>query len=190
MNSNKKIPTKKSTVQKLAEIMQILEPDIQLNFSKNEDGSDYYGVIRKKLFGGDVLLLGYYGGFETSLFNLVNQHEGNELPDWLEYCIGQNKAEIIYMFETEKPEQSEKIKENIVSSFFFYMWNAWCKEECKKVFGWESEHFWSKWVGQAKDTAWGAAEKFYAELSGTYRVKLVARACEIYDGNARRENNP
>lgn len=25
--------------------------------------------------------------------------------------------------------------ENAVSSFFFYMWNAWSEEECKAVYG-------------------------------------------------------
>ena len=24
--------------------------------------------------------------------------------------------------------------ENAVSSFFYYMWNAWCEEECKVVY--------------------------------------------------------
>lgn len=82
------------------------------------------------------------------------------------------------------PEES---KENIVSSFFFYMWNAWWKEECKIVFGWEYEHFWSKWIHHTKEDTSGAAEKFYADLTTNNRVKLVKRACEVYDGNKRRE---
>ena len=35
--------------------------------------------------------------------------------------------------------------ENAVSSFFYYMWNAWSKEECKIVFGGMYKHFWEKW---------------------------------------------
>lgn len=32
--------------------------------------------------------------------------------------------------------------ENSVSSFFYYMWNAWSKEECEIVFGGMCKHFW------------------------------------------------
>ena len=39
--------------------------------------------------------------------------------------------------------------ENAVSSFFYYMWNAWSKEECKVVFGGMYKHFWEKWNSQA-----------------------------------------
>ena len=35
--------------------------------------------------------------------------------------------------------------ENAVSSFFFYMWNAWSEEECKAVYGNMYPHFWEKW---------------------------------------------
>ncbi|MFS2826827.1 hypothetical protein [Parabacteroides distasonis] len=39
--------------------------------------------------------------------------------------------------------------ENAVSSFFYYMWNAWSKEECKVVFGDMYRHFWDKWSALA-----------------------------------------
>lgn len=35
--------------------------------------------------------------------------------------------------------------ENAVSSFFYYMWNAWCEEECRTVFKEMHPHFWEKW---------------------------------------------
>lgn len=73
-------------------------------------------------------------------------------------------------------------KVNIVSSFFFYMWNTWCKEECQKVFGSMYEHFWSKWCSLATPSASGSSEKFYSALSEYNRRLLVNRACEIYDG--------
>lgn len=72
--------------------------------------------------------------------------------------------------------------ENIVSSFFFYMWNTWCKEECQKVFGSMYEHFWSKWCSLANPSASGSSEKFYSALSEYNRRLLVNRACEVYDG--------
>lgn len=59
--------------------------------------------------------------------------------------------------------------ENAVSSFFYYMWNAWSKEECKAVFGDMYRHFWDKWSALADKSIFGAAERFFAELSETTR---------------------
>lgn len=74
--------------------------------------------------------------------------------------------------------------ENIVSSYFYYMWNAWSKEECRTVFGPMHKHFWEKWCHCANWDLYGAAERFYAELSDSNRHRLVERACELYDGKA------
>lgn len=88
------------------------------------------------------------------------------------------------------PDKESISKENFVSSFFFYMWNSWCREECIVVFGGSYLHFWSKWCGLASPSAKGATELFYAELTTDNRVKLVNRACELYDGRARRKPLP
>lgn len=76
--------------------------------------------------------------------------------------------------------------QNDVTSFMFYMWNRWCKEECMKVFGdgHIGEHIWSKWCGACDKmgSSRGAAEIFYAELSTGNRDKLVRRATECYEG--------
>lgn len=76
---------------------------------------------------------------------------------------------------------------NDVSSFFYYMWNAWSKEECARAFadatcGWQ--HFWSKWIGiceRNKFSHFGAVEEFFAELSEHHKDMLVRRAVETYD---------
>lgn len=75
---------------------------------------------------------------------------------------------------------------NAVSSFFYYMWNAWSENECRHVFGHMHSHFWAKWTILAEINLRGAAERFYAELSDDNRRKLVERATEIYDGAKRR----
>ena len=77
--------------------------------------------------------------------------------------------------------------ENAVSSFFYYMWNAWSKEECKVVFGGDYLHFWEKWNAQAENSIYGAAERFYTELSECSRTLLVERAVSLYDGKAFRK---
>lgn len=76
---------------------------------------------------------------------------------------------------------------NDVSSFFYYMWNAWCEEECARAFagaecGWK--HFWQKWLGVCNRNLhnhFGAVEEFFAELSEHYKDMLVRRAVETYD---------
>lgn len=78
---------------------------------------------------------------------------------------------------------------NVVSSFFYYMWNAWCEEECMVAFSNSTcnwRHFWEKWCGICnKHGVWGAAERFYAELSDCNRELLVNRACKVYNGKRR-----
>ena len=61
--------------------------------------------------------------------------------------------------------------ENAVSSFFYYMWNAWCEEECRTVFKEMHPHFWEKWSLMTDKGIFGAAERFYAELTDRYREK-------------------
>ncbi|MCM1331562.1 MAG: hypothetical protein NC248_03020 [Bacteroides sp.] len=77
--------------------------------------------------------------------------------------------------------------ENAVSSFFYYMWNAWSKEECKVVFGGMHLHFWEKWNAQAEKSIYGAAERFYSELSENNQKLLAERAVSLYDGKAFRK---
>lgn len=80
---------------------------------------------------------------------------------------------------------------NVVSSYFYYMWNKWNKQECEIVYGNAglSQHFWSKWCGLAEQNVRGAAERFYAELSDHNRELLVSRAIELYDGKENRNPN-
>lgn len=76
-------------------------------------------------------------------------------------------------------------QENIVSSFFYYMWNAWGDAECRTVFGPMADHFWEKWESLYRKFRGGTAERFYADLSAGNRRLVVERACELYDGNRR-----
>lgn len=100
-----------------------------------------------------------------------------------------HKADGIYTInEFAKDIKHHDRERNDVTSFFFYMWNAWCEEECKKAFsdrGNNWQHFWSKWCGICeKHSVYGAAERFYAELSPKNRNLLVERATEVYEGDS------
>jgi hypothetical protein len=80
------------------------------------------------------------------------------------------------------------MKKNDVASFLYYMWNAWCKSECEKVFpGALGEHMWGKWktACMRHDGPNGAAETFFAGLSTNYQDDLVKRAIELYDRGKR-----
>lgn len=80
------------------------------------------------------------------------------------------------------------MEKNDVSSFFYYMWNGWCEEECKIAFkesacGWK--HFWSKWIGCClRNNHFGAVEEFFAELSEHHKDMLVRRAVKVYNRGA------
>lgn len=77
--------------------------------------------------------------------------------------------------------------DNIISSYFFYMWNSWSKEECEATFGAMSGHMWNKWCEATAPTVYGAAERFYKELSDDNRRLLADRACLLYDGRGKAE---
>lgn len=79
-----------------------------------------------------------------------------------------------------------RTNENIVSSFFYYMWNTWCKEECEAI-QWTcgADHIWSKWSQECRYGVRGAAERFYAELSDANRIALVKRATTLYNGRSK-----
>lgn len=71
-----------------------------------------------------------------------------------------------------------------VSSFFYYMWNMWCRNECSSI-EWtcSASHIWEKWnAACSMGGVWGATERFYKELSDENRYKLVERAVSIYKG--------
>lgn len=97
-------------------------------------------------------------------------------------CLSEEVLNNIANWLENKMQPLEDDKPNKVTSFFYYMWNAWGEEECKKAFAdGDYNHFWKKWCAIC-DThgAWGAAERFYAELSNSNRDKLVSRACIVY----------
>lgn len=72
---------------------------------------------------------------------------------------------------------------NIVSSFFYYMWNKWSEQECLIVFGESgiSHHLWTKWCSIANKNLNGAAEGFFAALDNKCRELLVSRALKLYN---------
>lgn len=80
---------------------------------------------------------------------------------------------------------------NDVSSFFYYMWNAWCRNECIICFtgspaGWE--HFWEKWLdvcSRNESNRFGAVEEFFSELSECNKDLLVDRAVRVYNRGTR-----
>lgn len=78
---------------------------------------------------------------------------------------------------------------NIVSSFFYYMWNAWCKEECKMAFynafgGWC--YLWDKYCQCYEEFGnHGAISAFYLTLDERNRELLIERALSVFDGCVR-----
>lgn len=131
---------------------------------------------------GDVFAMHYNADDESPLTFLVdfeNLPEVQVNPEDLPTDTLENVAK--WLEQAVQPKHDT----NDVTSFFYYMWNKWSEEECKRVFKADYwPHFWNKWC-EAYDTMKGprgAAELFYMMLSDTNRDKLVARALELYDG--------
>lgn len=75
----------------------------------------------------------------------------------------------------------------IVNSLFFYGWNRWSKDECELIFGYQSEHIWSKWIQNCRRLGGpaGAFELLYRDLSDNNRCQLIERALHCYRGNVK-----
>ena len=79
----------------------------------------------------------------------------------------------------------EPMKKNDVASFFYYMWNCWCEEECMRAFsssvcGWH--HIWNKWCQYSNQNGhYGAVEEFFANLDDENQDLLVERATVVYN---------
>ena len=93
-----KQPTGQCTVKELAQ--QLLDMNIgeELNFSENQDGSDYWGAKYMEVFEQQIILFGYYGGPSLQLY----ETEKDVLADMIRHlCYHLNKKEedIIYTFD-------------------------------------------------------------------------------------------
>ncbi len=84
---------------------------------------------------------------------------------------------------------NERTPEEVVRTFFLYMWNRWCEDECKLLFGWNYRHFWDKWCHHCKQFRRGAVECFYAELDLENQRLLVERALRCYDEKMKQTEN-
>ena len=82
--------------------------------------------------------------------------------------------------------------ENTVSSFFYYMWNAWSEEERKAVYGGMYPHFWEKCFVATNKATFARAKRFYLKLPEDTAGILVDRAAPINDGRQfrKRKSNP
>lgn len=71
---------------------------------------------------------------------------------------------------------------NVVSQFYFFMWNVWTKDVCLEIYGKVmGEHFWSKFIGYHDAGGFDhAVAKMYADISDHYRDDLVNAAIEYY----------
>lgn len=184
-----KIPNDKCTVSELASILLGMEAETELNFSENKDGSDYWGAKKLVLFEQEIIIFGYYGGPAIQVYVSAKDVLA-DMVRHLGFHLNKQENATIYLFDTEKRKNEGETQGNIVSSYFFYMWNAWSKQECEATFEYEYLHFWNKWCEICeKHSVYGAAERYYSELSDSYRIKLVSRACKVYYGNKRLKNS-
>lgn len=179
-------PISNCTVKELASMIDALESGTELNFCLNPDGSDYWGVRVVQLFDSVVTLFGRYGEQFVEVYN--DAEELTDLTDKLVYHLEKEQYETVYLFQPQKDMTVEEMQENIVTSYFYYMWNAFSQTESDQIFGYLSQHMTDKWNSICKrHSVYSAAERLYADLTQDNRLKLVTRACLQYNGNSKRK---
>ena len=90
---------KKLTIPPLATAIMKLGYEEELLFKSKRD-SDLWGAKRIRVFDGDIILFGYYGGFETDLYNPFNDDsdDNSGLIEMLRYHLN-NKQDTVFLME-------------------------------------------------------------------------------------------
>lgn len=71
-------------------------------------------------------------------------------------------------------------KNNEVENFMLYMFNRWCLDEARYLFGeMLGDHIFNKWVGK-REYSHDQTMSWYADLDEKCRSMIVKRANEIY----------
>jgi len=93
-----KIPNNQCTISELAVRLLDMEPNIEVNFSENEDGSEYWGAQKLLLFEQEVIIFGYYGGAALQMYE-VEHKVLSDMVMCLRYHLAKQENDIIYLFE-------------------------------------------------------------------------------------------
>lgn len=101
-----RIPVSKCTVAELAQKLMDMDQYIEINFSVNEDGSDYFGAERHTMFECDMLYIGYYGHANIYSFDLAETNIENIINE-LKYEF---HNDTVYLFEIQKPNPYGKFE--------------------------------------------------------------------------------
>lgn len=92
-------PSRKLTIRQLAAQIILQPVGRELNFSQNEDGSDYWGAVTLSLFESHVTLIGYYGGCVEMTFN---HNDPSALLNQMEDTIASHfEEEFLWVFDQE-----------------------------------------------------------------------------------------
>lgn len=169
----RRIPVSNCTLSDLADKLLNIEPNTELNFSKNPDGSDYYGAKRISIFDCDILMWGYYGHSYLYTFDFST----GEKDDIIEALKKEFDTDAVYLFEQEQSDIQEIHKRIEIYTYLSQIWN---KNECEIVFGNMWQHFWSKWLGWSRTKPMEEAIKIYCgELTPHNWSKIVNRVKQI-----------
>lgn len=75
---------------------------------------------------------------------------------------------------------------NEVTAFMHYMFNRWCLNECRNLFGKElGDDIWRVWHGVVREGG-GDQLRFYANLDNECRKVIVERATRFYGASAKK----
>lgn len=91
-----KKPIKKLTIPQIAAQICLLPVNREYSFSQNEDGSDYWGVIRLQMFDADFVLISYYGQSPTWVFDL---YQDDVFTTMIEAFKSEVEEEFLWVFE-------------------------------------------------------------------------------------------
>lgn len=73
------------------------------------------------------------------------------------------------------------MKNSEVENFMYYMYNKWCLNEARYLFGERlGDHIFNKWVGK-REYSHDQTMSWFGDLDKKCRQKIVDRANELYN---------
>lgn len=87
---------KQITFQELAEAFHNLPVGRQLHFKRYAD-RDLYGVVRLDTFECDSIMMSYYGGGNSCLFDGSLGYTVQDILTWIENCLGDCENDMVYL---------------------------------------------------------------------------------------------
>ena len=169
------------TIQQLAQKIYDLPAGKTLHFKRYSD-RDLFGVTRLDIFNCDTILISYYGGLNTSVFDATVDYAPKDIASWVYDVIEINESDPVYF-----------LGENEVLPVKHELWGITfrvvpCEGNPYRIFAmskcllFDSQEKAEEWIANYPDGPFETA--FPNEICDTPKAVLIDKWCETSEYTA------